>query len=239
MIGVDSQTHTGSLPAIPAPDPQALDAGYALRLPVLPSFRTGPLPHRTPAPACVPSGVGREAGSHPDMLLTPLGWRRALLPFPWWATGSGCRWQYSSQRLMEGFSFRTAIKESNRTRGKRTWSQYVRRAKARELPVVLLEDFAALVRLVFALLGVGLTLVTHNGIWDAVGTAMIDLLLVTVAVVLAVEMHGRARHRQSHPPAHPAHRPGRGSRGRQDRGGSRRHRRGRRRRDQRGRGQVS
>jgi divalent metal cation (Fe/Co/Zn/Cd) transporter len=90
--------------------------------------------------------------------------------------------------LMEGFSFRTAINESNRTRGTQTWSQYIRRAKAPELPVVLLEDFAALVGLVFALLGVGLTLLTHNGIWDAVGTGMIGLLLVTVAIVLAIEM---------------------------------------------------
>jgi cation diffusion facilitator family transporter len=90
--------------------------------------------------------------------------------------------------LMEGFSFRTAINESNRTRGTQTWSQYIRRAKAPELPVVLLEDFAALVGLVFALLGVGLTLLTHNGIWDAIGTGMIGLLLVTVAIVLAIEM---------------------------------------------------
>jgi divalent metal cation (Fe/Co/Zn/Cd) transporter len=72
--------------------------------------------------------------------------------------------------------------------GKRSWSEYIRSAKAPELPVVLLEDFAALIGLAFALLGVGLTLVTHNGIWDAVGTAMIGLLLVTVAIVLAIEM---------------------------------------------------
>jgi divalent metal cation (Fe/Co/Zn/Cd) transporter len=90
--------------------------------------------------------------------------------------------------VMEGFSFRTAINESNRIRGKRTSSQYIGSAKAPELPVVLLEDFAALIGLAFALLGIGLTLVTHNGIWDAVGTAMIGLLLVTVAIVLATEM---------------------------------------------------
>ena len=89
---------------------------------------------------------------------------------------------------MEGYSFRTAVGESNHTRGTRSWVSFVRTAKAPELPVVLLEDFAALVGLVFALIGVGLTLLTGNGIWDGVGTAFIGVLLVVVAVVLAIEM---------------------------------------------------
>lgn len=42
--------------------------------------------------------------------------------------------------LAEGFSFKTAIKESNELRGKQTWGQFIKRAKAPELPVVLLED---------------------------------------------------------------------------------------------------
>ena len=90
--------------------------------------------------------------------------------------------------VLEGFSFRTAIRESNHTRGRRSWVSFVRTAKAPELPVVLLEDFAALLGLVFALVGVGLTLLTGNGIWDGVGTAFIGTLLVVVAVVLAIEM---------------------------------------------------
>jgi len=89
---------------------------------------------------------------------------------------------------LESFSFRTAINESNHVRGRQSWAQFVRRAKAPELPVVLLEDLAALIGLLFALFGVGLTLLTHNGIWDAVGTALIGLLLVTVAITLSVEM---------------------------------------------------
>jgi cation diffusion facilitator family transporter len=90
--------------------------------------------------------------------------------------------------VMEGFSFRTAIRESNHTRGDRSWVQFVRTAKAPELPVVLLEDLAALTGLVFALVGVSMTLVTHDGRWDAVGSAAIGLLLVVVAVVLGLEM---------------------------------------------------
>ncbi len=89
--------------------------------------------------------------------------------------------------VAESFSFRTAINESNKTRGKQTWSKYIRAAKAPELPVILLEDFAALLGLVFALFGVGLTLLTHNGIFDVLGTVMIGLLLVAVAIALAVE----------------------------------------------------
>jgi cation diffusion facilitator family transporter len=89
--------------------------------------------------------------------------------------------------VAEGFSFRTAIKESNSIRGKQTWVKFIRSAKQPELPVILLEDFGALLGLLFALIGVSLTLVTGNGIWDALGTAMIGLLLVAIAVVLAVE----------------------------------------------------
>ena len=65
--------------------------------------------------------------------------------------------------LLEGYSFRTAIKESNHTRGRQNWMQFIRTAKAPELPVVLLEDTAALAGLVFALFGVSMTLVSGNG----------------------------------------------------------------------------
>ncbi|MDG4836848.1 cation diffusion facilitator family transporter [Micromonospora sp. WMMD967] len=88
---------------------------------------------------------------------------------------------------MESFSFRTAIKESNHIRGNQSWVRFIRRAKAPELPVVLLEDFGALIGLVFALFGVTMTLITGNGEWDAAGTAMIGILLVVIAVVLAIE----------------------------------------------------
>ena len=89
--------------------------------------------------------------------------------------------------VLEGFSFRTAIQESNHIRGTSTWKDFVRRAKAPELPVVLLEDLGALIGLIFALFGVTMTLITHNGKWDAAGTAMIGVLLVTIAVILAIE----------------------------------------------------
>ncbi len=89
--------------------------------------------------------------------------------------------------VMESFSFRTAIVESNHVRGDASWAEFIRHSRAPELPVILLEDFAALLGLVFALFGVSMTLLTDNGVWDGVGTVMIGVLLVAVAIVLALE----------------------------------------------------
>jgi cation diffusion facilitator family transporter len=89
--------------------------------------------------------------------------------------------------VLEGLSLRTGVKESNHHRGKQSWVQFVRRAKAPELPVVLLEDTAALFGLVFALAGVSLTAITGNGLWDGIGTLFIGALLIVVAVILGIE----------------------------------------------------
>ncbi|GKQ34874.1 cation diffusion facilitator family transporter [Streptomyces sp. A012304] len=89
--------------------------------------------------------------------------------------------------IAETFSFRTAIKESNLLRGEKSWTEFVRRAKAPELPVVLLEDLGALVGLILALAGVSLALITGDGVWDGIGTICIGILLVLIALVLAAE----------------------------------------------------
>ena len=72
-------------------------------------------------------------------------------------------------------------------KGTKSWAQFIRSAKSPDLPVILLEDFAALLGLIFALMGVGMTLLTHNGLWDVAGTSLIGILLILVAVTLAVE----------------------------------------------------
>jgi cation diffusion facilitator family transporter len=90
--------------------------------------------------------------------------------------------------VLESFSLRTAVSRSNDVRGKLGWGAFIRRAKAPELPVVLLEDTAALIGLVFALIGVTLAVVTGDGVWDGAGSLAIGALLCCVAVVLAVEM---------------------------------------------------
>jgi cation diffusion facilitator family transporter len=89
---------------------------------------------------------------------------------------------------LEGFSFRTAITESRPLKGRLTWWGFIRQSKSPELPVVLLEDFGALIGLVLALLGVGLSVLTGNPVFDALGTIAIGVLLGVIAIILIVEM---------------------------------------------------
>jgi cation diffusion facilitator family transporter len=90
--------------------------------------------------------------------------------------------------VLEGFSLRTGIREANKVRGSRNWGSFIRRSKAPELPVVLLEDTAALIGLLFAFAGVTLAALTGDGRWDGAGSLAIGLLLATAAAILAVEM---------------------------------------------------
>ena len=91
--------------------------------------------------------------------------------------------------VFEGLSFRTAVRESNKTRGTKSWLRFVKSSKSPELPVILLEDFAALIGLTLAFAGVSLMLVTSNPIFDVIGSASIGVLLVCVAIFLAIEMN--------------------------------------------------
>ncbi len=90
--------------------------------------------------------------------------------------------------LAEGLSFRTALKESRKVKGEAGYWQFIRRAKAPELPVVILEDFGALVGLVLATAGITASVVTDDGRWDGYGSIAIGVLLVVIAAVLVVEM---------------------------------------------------
>lgn len=90
---------------------------------------------------------------------------------------------------LESFSLRTAVREARPMRADGTsWAEYIRTAKAPELPIVLLEDVGAEIGLCFALVGLVLAEVTGNPRWDAVGSIAIGLLLVVIALVLATEM---------------------------------------------------
>lgn len=88
---------------------------------------------------------------------------------------------------LESYSLRTAIVESNHVRGGKSWWQFIRTARTPELPVVLLEDTGALVGLVLALGGVGLTMATDDPVWDAIGTICIGVLLGLIAIILIIE----------------------------------------------------
>lgn len=89
---------------------------------------------------------------------------------------------------LEAFSLRTAIRESRPLKGDSTWFQFIKRSKAPELPVVLLEDAAALTGLVFALFGVGLTVLTGDGVYDGIATILIGVLLIAVALIVGIEV---------------------------------------------------
>ena len=89
---------------------------------------------------------------------------------------------------LESYSFYTAIGESRKIKGDVSWWGFIRQAKEPELPVVLLEDAGALLGLVFALLGVGLSVITGDPVWDGLGTVAIGVLLGIIAVILIVEM---------------------------------------------------
>ena len=89
---------------------------------------------------------------------------------------------------LETVSFRTALREANKSRGKRSLVKFVKDSRQPELPVILLEDAGALLGLVFALVGVGMAVITGDGRWDAVGAMAVGILLLVIAIFLAMEM---------------------------------------------------
>ncbi|MGB8503035.1 cation diffusion facilitator family transporter [Mycobacterium sp.] len=90
---------------------------------------------------------------------------------------------------LESFSLRTAIVESRPLKGSGSWWRFIRTSRNPELPVVLLEDLGALIGLLFAFIGVGLTIVTDDAVWDGIGTVAIGVLLGAIAAILMVETH--------------------------------------------------
>ena len=89
---------------------------------------------------------------------------------------------------LESYSFATAYRESRPLKGTTSWWRFIRNSRTPELPVVLLEDSGALIGLLLALGGVGLTMITDDAVWDGVGTLCIGILLGIIAVILIVEM---------------------------------------------------
>src|SRR4051794_20976384 len=115
---------------------------------------------------------GYHKVTHPEELTSPI-WAIAVLVIA---------------IVLEGFSFRTAIKETAAVKPPEdSYWDFIRHARQPELPVILLEDFGALIGLVLALLGVGLATLTGNGIYDGIGTLCIGALLVIIAIILAIE----------------------------------------------------
>src|SRR6202167_6080015 len=89
--------------------------------------------------------------------------------------------------VLEAFSLRTAIHEANATRGSLSWRSFVHVTKSAELPVVLMEDLAALLGLCFAFFGVLLSVLTGSDAWDGAGSVGVGLLLGCAAFIVGYE----------------------------------------------------
>ena len=89
---------------------------------------------------------------------------------------------------LEGGSTLSNIKEMRaRAKGK-PLLQYMRDTKDSDLVVVFGENAAASLGLVTALIAVGLTAATDSPTWDSIGSILVGIVLVLVAIFLAVEV---------------------------------------------------
>ncbi|MGH6634846.1 MAG: cation diffusion facilitator family transporter [Gammaproteobacteria bacterium] len=87
-------------------------------------------------------------------------------------------------------SLNGCLREVNKVRGQRSLWRWFRESRQSELIVVLGEDIAALLGLVLALGAIGLTLLTGDPLFDALGSMAIGVLLILIACALAVEIKG-------------------------------------------------
>ncbi len=92
--------------------------------------------------------------------------------------------------VFEGGSFWVAFREFNRVKGGRGYLAAVRVSKNPALFTVLLEDAAALVGLVIALVGIALAEALDLPALDGVASVLIGLMLAGVAALLAYETKG-------------------------------------------------
>jgi len=90
--------------------------------------------------------------------------------------------------VLEGMSFRTAIREAQPLRGDRGWFEFIRETRSPELPVVILEDFGALIGRMLALGALTIATTADAPVFDGIGTLSIGVLLGVIAMILAVQM---------------------------------------------------
>src|SRR5690349_12458242 len=90
--------------------------------------------------------------------------------------------------IAESVSMRACMVEVNKARAGRSLRLWFRESRQAELLVIFGEDLAALIGLILALMAIVLAVVTGNPMWDAIGTLMIGVLLIVVAVFVAIEV---------------------------------------------------
>ncbi len=105
------------------------------------------------------------------------------LKWPWLAVGV-----LGFGIIAEGFSMWGCLREVNKARGAQSLWRWFRDSRQSELIVIFGEDLAALLGLAFALVAVLLTMATGNPLFDALGSIVIGVLLVVVAVFVAKEV---------------------------------------------------
>jgi len=88
----------------------------------------------------------------------------------------------------ESVSLWGCLREVNKEKQDRNFLQWFRQSRSSALIVVLGEDVAALLGLVFALAAITGTIITGNPLWDALGTVSIGALLLIIAVFVAVKV---------------------------------------------------
>lgn len=92
--------------------------------------------------------------------------------------------------VFEGVAWSFAFIEFNKTRGELGYFEAVRRGKDPTLFVVLFEDSAAMLGLIIAFLGVGLSHLTGIVYFDGIASILIGVVLAGTAAWLAYETHG-------------------------------------------------
>ncbi len=90
--------------------------------------------------------------------------------------------------VAEGISLWGCLREVNKIRGNRSLFTWFQESRESELLVVFGEDFAALIGLAFALLAVGLAMYTGNPFFDALGSIVIGVLLIIIAVMIGIQV---------------------------------------------------
>jgi cation diffusion facilitator family transporter len=101
----------------------------------------------------------------------------------WWAAGV-----LAFSIVAEGVSMRACLKEVNKARGEQSLKQWFHESRQAELIVIFGEDSAALMGLTLAFVAIMIAVVTGNPMWDAIGTLLIGILLIVVAVFVAIEV---------------------------------------------------
>ncbi len=86
--------------------------------------------------------------------------------------------------LLDGWSLRTTKLAWRSAKGDLSWRRLISDTKAPDLIVVFLEDVGALAGVAIAAVGVTLTTITGDGVWDAVASIAIGILLMAIGLVV-------------------------------------------------------